>query len=282
MLQNKTAMGAALAGALVLGALVVSYSNAQSGGGENQPDANVNMSVAPKQNPKTSFSDLQEGEIGEIVRAYLMDNPEVIIEAVNAYSLKQRMAEVERAKTEAAANLPMLLDASTSFVAGKNPAKAKIAVIELYDYHCGYCKRAAGLVKDMVKKDADVKVVFRELPILKEESGYAAEMALAARDQGKFLDMHFDMLESSGVLTKDRVDAIARKHGLDVAKMNAEIDSGAIPNMIETNHRLAAQMGIDGTPAFIIASTDGAYIDVVTGFNPDAIADKIKQAKASR
>ncbi|GJL92065.1 DsbA family protein [Hyphococcus sp.] len=275
MLQHKIAIGAALAGALVLGALAVSYSNAQ-------PEPKENMSVAPHEKPKTSFSDLQEDEIGMIVRAYLMDNPEVIIEAVEAYRNQLRTADAERAKAEAAANLPMLLDASTSFIAGKNPAKAKVAVIEMYDYHCGYCKRATGLVKDMVKNDADVKVVFRELPILKEESGYAAEMALAAREQGKFLDMHFDMLDSSGVLTKDRVDAIARKHGLNVAKMKAEIESGAIPNMIETNHRLAAQMGIDGTPAFIIASTDGAYIDVVTGFDPDAISAKIKEAKAAR
>lgn len=275
MLNNKIAMGGALAGALALGALAVSYSNAQ----QDTPEI---RSVAPQEKPNTSFSELQEDEIGMIVRAYLMDNPEVIIEAVNAYSLKQRMAEVERARTEAAANLPMLLDASTSFIAGKSPDRATVAVIEMYDYHCGYCKRAGGLVKDMVKKDGDVKVVFRELPILKEESGYAAEMALASREQGKFLEMHFDMLESSGVLTKDRVDALARKHGLDVAKMNAEIESGSIPNMIETNHRLAAQMGIDGTPAFIIASTNGAYIDVVTGFDPDAISAKIKEAKAAR
>jgi protein-disulfide isomerase len=240
------------------------------------------MSSAPHENLKTSFSDLQEEEIGEIVRAYLMDNPEVIIEAVNLYSVQQRMAEAERTKTEAAANLPQLLDASTSFVAGKNPAAAKVAIIEMYDYHCGYCKRAGGLMQDMVKKDADVKVVFRELPILREESGYAAEMALASRDQGKFLDFHFDLLASSGVLTKARVDEIARKHGLDVAKMNAEIDSGAIPGMIETNHMLAQKMGIDGTPAFIIASTNGAYIDTVIGFDKEALEAKIKEAKAAR
>jgi len=275
MPQHKIATGAALAGALALGALAVSYSNAQ-------PDGEQAVSTAPVEKPKTSFSDLQEDEIGMLVRAYLMENPEVIIEAVNAYSVKQRMAEIDRAKTEAAASLPMLLDPSTSFIAGKNPSAAKVAVIELYDYHCGYCKRAAGLVKEMVEKDAAVKVVFRELPILKEESGYAAEMALAAREDGKFLDMHFDMLESSGVLTKDRVDALARKHGLDVAKMNAAIESGAIPNMIETNHQLAAQMGIDGTPAFIIASLDGSYIDVVSGFDPETIAAKIEEAKAAR
>ena len=273
MVQTKTAIGAALAGAFVLGAIAIGYSSAQP---------KSNMPTVQKETLETSFSELQEEEIGEIIRAYLMDNPEVIIEAVNAYSLEQRMAAVERTKVAAAENLPLLLDATSSFVAGKNPAAAKVAVIEMYDYHCGYCKRATPLVNDLLKKDSDVKVVFRELPILKQESGYAAEMALAARDQGKFLEFHFAMMDASGTLTKDRVDELARKHGLDVAKMNALIDSGEIPTMIEENHQMAADLGIDGTPAFIIASVDGKYIDVVTGFDPDTIEAKIKEAKAAR
>ncbi|MFC2952916.1 DsbA family protein [Marinicaulis aureus] len=268
--NTKTAIGAALAGSFLLGALVVGYSAAQ------QKEAAPKASHAQV---STSFSELQEEEIGEIVRAYLMENPEVIIEAVNAYSVEQRMAEVERAKTAARENISLLLDPATSHVAGKKPESAKVAVIELYDYHCGYCKTAAGLVKDVVKKDADVKIVFRELPILREESAYAAEMALAARDNDKFLDFHFDMLGSSGVLTKERVDGLARKHGLDVKKMNAEIDSGSIPDMIEANHLLAQEMGVDGTPAFIVASTNGAFVDVMVGWSEENLRAMINEAK---
>jgi protein-disulfide isomerase len=269
MLNAKLAIGAALAGAFALGALAVGFSAAQPKG-----DAEETMSHAPKQKVTTSFSELQEEEIGELVRSYLMDNPEVIIDAVNKYSSEQQIAEVQQL-------LPLLLDPETAYVGGKNPDKAKIAVIELYDYHCGYCKRAAGLVKNLVKNDADVRIVLRELPILREESGYAAEMALAARDQGKFLDLHFDMLDASGVLTKERVDDMARKHGLDVAKMNAAIDSGAIADIIDGNHRLASQMRIDGTPAFIIASLDGSYLEMVNGFNEDAVKARIAEAKAA-
>lgn len=267
MLKTKTAIGAALAGAFLLGAIAVGYSAAQP------------KSSAPAEKGNTSFSELQEEEIGEIIRAYLMENPEVIIEAVNAYSAEQRLAAVERTKTAAADNLPRLLDASTSYVAGKAPDKAKVAVIELYDYHCGYCKRAAGLVQDMVEKDADVKVVFRELPILREESDYAAEMALAAKEQGKFLDFHFALLESSGVLTKERVHSIAKKQGLDVAKMEAAVKDGAIANIIATNYQMAQELGVDGTPAFIIASLNGDYIDVVAGFDPNMIEASIAEAK---
>lgn len=274
MLKTKTAISAALAGAFILGATVIAFSSAQT----NNDDAEI-MSHSPKEKVSTSFSGLQEEEIGDIIRAYLMENPEVIIDAVNEYSAKQRLAAEENIRLAAADNLDKLLDPATAYVAGKNVAKAKIAVVELYDYHCGYCKRAAGLVGDMVKNDADVKVVFRELPILRQESEYAAEMALAARSQGKFLDYHFALFETSGVLTKERLSDIAREEGLDVAKMEAEIDGPEISSAIDANHMLAQKLGIDGTPAFVIAATDGSYIEIVSGFAPELVEEKIKEAK---
>ncbi len=280
MLQSKVAIGAALGGAFVLGALAVAYSAAQPGA-EPQPEGTQTeeaMSHAPA-NVETSFSDLQEEEIGEIVRAYLMENPEVIIEAVNKYSFEKRAAAEQQMKTAAADSLPALLDPRTSYIAGKNPDKAKVAVVELYDYHCTYCKRAADVVNDLVKKDGDVKVVFRELPILREESDYAAEMALAAREQGKFLELHFALLDASGVLTEKRVDDLARKQGLDVAKMKTAIERDRIPDMITDNHLMASALGIEGTPAFIVAALDGSYVDVVPGFDPETLEEKIKEAK---
>ncbi|WP_133162411.1 DsbA family protein [Hyphococcus luteus] len=276
MLQSKIAVGAALGGAFLLGALAVAYSAAQPK--QDEAPAEDAMSHAPSK-VTTSFSDLQEEEIGKIVRAYLMENPEVIIEAVNKYSYEQRAAAEEQMKAAAADSLPALLDPKTSYVAGKNPDKAKVAVVELYDYHCTYCKRAADIVSDMVKKDADVKVVFRELPILREESEYAAEMALAARDQGKFLDFHFALLDASGVLTEKRVNDIARKQGLDVEKMQAAIEKNGIPKMITDNHVMASALGVEGTPAFIVAAVDGSYVDVVPGFDRDTLEEKIKEAK---
>lgn len=270
MLNAKTAIGAALAGAFLLGALAVGYSAAQPK--NNEPKASHAKVSA-------SFSETQEQEIGDIVRAYLMENPEVIIEAVEAYRIKAQMEQAERAKTAAKQNLTLLLDPATSHVAGKNPDAAKVAIIEFYDYHCGYCKSAAGPIRDVLKKDADVKVVFRELPIIREESGYPAEMALAARENEKFLDFHFDMLGSSGLLSEARVDEMARKHGLDVAAMKKEINSGAIPAMIEANTMLAAEMDMNGTPAFIVASLNGEYLDVMVGWSEARLRDMIAQAK---
>ena len=133
-----------------------------------------------------------------------------------------------------------MLNADSGFVAGKNIDAAKVAVIEMFDYHCGYCKRAAGQVKELTRNDPDVKVIFRELPILREESDIGAEFALAAREQGKFLDFHF---------------------------------------AIRSNHVIAAEMGIEGTPAFIVATLDGNYIDFINGYSEAALKEKISEAK---
>ena len=272
MNTTKIAIGAALVGAFALGVTVVGFSSARQ---DAKPSTHSSEQVS------TSFSELQENEIRDIVRAYLLENPEVIIEAVNEYSARQQLAEVERTRVVAEQNLAALLDANTGFVAAKDQSKAKVAVVELYDYHCGFCKRATPIINDMVNKDSDIKVVLRELPILREESEYAAEMSLAARDQGKFLEYHNALMEAPGVLSKERVQDIARDLDLDVAQMEAAIGKGDIANAIETNHEIAAQMGEIGTPTFIVATLDGSYVDVVIGFRPDELQDKIAEAKKS-
>lgn len=273
MTKTKLGIGAALVGAFLLGALTLSFSSAQP---EPEEDA---ITKPQSTDVETSFSDLEEEEIGWIIRAYLMEHPEVIIDAVNEYSARQRFAAEERMRQVAAENLSFLLDEKTGYVAAKNRDKIKVAVIELYDYHCAYCKKAAGVMKKLTEKDAEIEVIFRELPILRVESEFAAEMSLAAQEQGKFLDFHFAMMGAQGTLTKDRVRDFARKQGLDVEKMEAAIDRGTIPSAIETNHAIAAQMGVEGTPAFIIASLNGDYVEVVTGFREEEIMTKLEEAK---
>ncbi|GJL95148.1 MAG: hypothetical protein DHS20C05_15530 [Hyphococcus sp.] len=276
--SSKIAIGAALAGAFVLGATVIAFSSAQQSAPAEDMQSH-SPAYTPAANLDTAFSDLEEEDIRKIVRNYLMTNPEIIIEAVNAYSAREQLRAETQANDVAAANLGALLDPATSYVTGKNPGKAKVAVVEMYDYHCGYCKRATPFIKDIVKKDADVKVVFRELPILHEESGYAAAVSLGARDQSKFIELHFAMMDASGILTKDRVAALAKKEGVDISKIETRIEQPDISAAISGNHDIAAQMGVDGTPTFIVAAIDGSYVEVVSGFRPDELKEKIAAAK---
>lgn len=285
-MNTKLGLGAALLGAFALGVIAVAVTSAQDsspGGAERPAGANtVGLDAPPPRAPvETSFSDLEEDEIRALVREYLFENPEVIIEAVNEYSRRQQFAAQERAVDGARENLAALLSAEHGYVAGADPAKAKVAVIELFDYHCGFCKRATPLVRSLIEGEDDVKFVFREYPILREESDYAAEIALAARDQGKFLDMHFAMMESSGVLTKDRIEKIAKDVGADFAALEKKRKDPAIAASIFETVAIVDAMGIDGTPAFVVATPDGEYVNVVQGFDPRALSSAIAEARAA-
>ena len=268
-MKTKLGLGAALAGSFALGITAVTFSVAQQSAPVVIEDVD------------TSFTDLQEDEIRALVKNYLLSNPEVIIEAVNEYSRQQQLAAKARTTELAAANLSELLDPAHGFVAGKSPDQAKVAVIELSDYHCGFCKRAAPLVRALTEDESDVKVVFREYPILREESNYAAEVALAAREQGKFLDMHFAMMEAEGVLTEDRIAKIAKKHNVNLNKLETSLQESNIASTLTRTQEIARDMQIGGTPAFIVASVDGEYLNVVEGFRPDELLDSIDKARAA-
>lgn len=283
-MKTKLGIGAALGGAFALGLTAITFSTAQQATPTDQGDRSsfeASISPAVSEDINTSFSDLQEDEIRALVKNYLLTNPEVIIEAVNLYSRQQQALSEARATEMAAANLEELLDPAHGFVAGQSPDQAKVAVIELADYHCGFCKRAAPLVKTLTEKEKDVKVIFREYPILREESDYAAEVALAAREQGKFLEMHFAMMEAQGVLTKDRIAQIAKKQGVNLKKLETARQQDNISSAIIRTQEIARDMQIGGTPAFIVASVDGDYLNVIEGFRPDELIASIEEARAA-
>lgn len=259
-MKNKLAIGAALAGAALLGALAVGFSNAQSGNDHE-------------------FSKAEEDAIREIVREYLINHPDVLIEALNSYYEQEQAAANDRSRAFARENLSALLDGAQSVSLSPNPAAAKVAVIEFFDYHCSYCKRASGYVKELTKKDPAVNVVLRDFPILRRESDYAAEFAFASRTQGKYADLHFALMAENGVMTEDRIKKIAKKVGVDVAAVEAELQKPDTKRAIDETHRLAAGMGVEGTPSFIIASLNGEYLEIVQGNRQEDVAAAIAEAK---
>lgn len=288
--KTKYGLGAALLGAFALGGVtVVSLSTAQpASGGAAETTATDNgqvripapIRVSDREPVETSFTDLQESEIRALVREYLMSNPEVIIESVNEFSRLQQVRGQQRAVDVAKANLDRLLDPAHGYIVEANAAP-KVAVIELFDYHCGFCKRAAPMVKSLMEDEKDITVVFREYPIFGEKSEYAAEIALAAREQGKFLDMHFDMMKSSGDLTSDRIRKIAKSNGVDFAKLEKARNTPIVEESIVETLDIVRDMGVDGTPAFVIASIDGDYVNVVQGFDTQALIKSIEDARAA-
>ncbi len=231
--------------------------------------------VSAQQTKPALPSNLDKIAIEQIVRDTIKENPGIIVDALNAYA-------ENRVKDAARRYLPELLSEESGYVAGKNVGAAKVAVVEFFDYHCGFCKRSAGFVQDLLKNDPAVKVSFREYPILREESEIASRYALAARSQGKYADLHFALLNAEGVVTEDRIMEIAKKIGLDTKRLEAESRNPDFASIFDNDRRAAQEMGIDGTPTFIVASLDGEFIEVIPGFRPDEVTAAIAEAKKKR
>lgn len=188
--------------------------------------------------------------IETILREYLKKHPEVIIEALNAYRQKLRQAQKEHARATVVSERKALVHDPDSPVAG-NP-NGDVTVVEFFDYRCPYCKRVAQPLFDAVKSDGDVRLVFKDWPILKGPSVYAAKAALASRAQGKYVPFHQALMLSKVQLTEHVVMSIARSVGIDTERLARDMQSSDIERILAKNFALASKLGIDGTPAFIV------------------------------
>ena len=135
-----------------------------------------------------------------------------------------------------------------------NP-KGDVTLVEFFDYQCGYCKRSLKPVKDLLETDRQLRIVWKEFPILGPVSRFAARAAMASEKQGRYLEFHVAVMGSRGKLTEDRVMDIAGSVGLDVQRLRREMDDPAIEEYLDETIRLARVLGIEGTPAFVIGDT---------------------------
>ena len=185
-----------------------------------------------------------------VIRDYLLRNPEVILEAVRGLEARQQELEAERARQAIGERQDELLHDPMAPVVGA--PDAPITVVEFFDYRCPYCKSvAAGMVKTL-EAEGDVRIVFKEFPILGPESVYAAKAALAAERQGKYGDFHLALMVFKGQLDTDAVLRVAERVGLDVGQMKADMEAPEIQAALDRNLELAEALGIRGTPAFVI------------------------------
>ncbi|MDF3075100.1 MAG: hypothetical protein K0S54_2767 [Alphaproteobacteria bacterium] len=188
--------------------------------------------------------------IERIVRDYLLQNPEVLVEAMNELRRRQELAAGEASKQAIGEYKKELFEDAASPVGGN--AKGDVTLVEFFDYHCGYCKQVHEPMLSLMREDKNLRVVYKEMPILAPESRIAAAGALAAQKQGKYVEMHNALMSARGKLTKDRVLALAKEQKLDVARLEKDMETPEIQGAIDRNLKLAQAIGVDGTPAFII------------------------------
>jgi len=204
--------------------------------------------------------------LGKSIREYLIANPEVLVEAMQELERKQDSQRDSAAQKAISENQSELLRDPDSPVAG-NPG-GDVTVVEFSDYQCPYCKRAHNAVKSVVAADGKVKIIFKDLPILGEPSRIAALAALASRAQGKHLAFHNALMEYNGKIDRDKIMEIAASVGLDVVKLQKDMEDPKLKQIIDRNLALASALGVRGTPAFVIGNQ----------FVPGAVdADALKQ-----
>ncbi len=190
--------------------------------------------------------------VEQIVEQYIRAHPEVIEQSLQALEAKRQEEEKQRAKTAIATRQNDLLHDPTSPVSG-NPS-GDVTVVEFFDYRCGYCKRAAGAVTQLQKEDARVRIVYKDFPILGEASELAAKAALASRAQGKHQAFHEALFATKGDITKDTILAVAGEVGLDAKRLETDMANPEWQTVIDRNRALAIDLGITGTPGFIVGT----------------------------
>jgi protein-disulfide isomerase len=184
------------------------------------------------------------------IRAYILANPEVLVEA---------MQELERRQdTEASATASKVIREKQAdlFRDADSPVdgnlQGDVVIVEFNDYQCPYCKRTHLAMKSVVGADGKVKVIYKDIPILGEASKTAALAALAAVKQGKHVPLHNALMEYSGKLDREKILEIATSVGLDRAQLEKDMEDPKLKQIIERNLALASALGVRGTPAFVI------------------------------
>ncbi|MEX1251240.1 MAG: thioredoxin domain-containing protein [Hyphomonas sp.] len=215
-----------------------------------------------------------KAEIEKIVRDYIIENPEIIEEALIALGEKEKVAQAAAARAAINSNADKLYSLASDYSIG--PADARVTVVEFFDYRCGYCKRSVDWVRALPEEyDGQVRIVFKELPIFGGISETAALAALAAGKQDKYLEMHVGLMaiKSNDDLTDASIDKVAQASGINVARMRADMKSMAVQQQLSEMKILGQDLAVGGTPGFFIGEQhiEGANIPLLESAIEDAL-----------
>ena len=224
------------------------------------------------QNAKVS--DAERANFEKIIREYLLEHPDVIAEAMDRYFEQRDQRVAEEAVAALETHHDEIFNDPSSPVAG-NP-EGKITVVEFFDYNCSFCRLALPTIVDLIEDSDDIRFVFKEFPIRGEDSKNVSHAALAAENQGKYLEYHVALMSSEGQMTLDRAEDIAKDEDLDLKRLRKEMKTPAFDDWLERNDKVAQALHIDGTPTFIVGN------EFVRGWPGEeeflAIVDKAREA----
>lgn len=195
----------------------------------------------------TATSDAAQLE--PVIRNYLLAHPEIIQLALATQTQRDAQAAQARYKAALDEHYDELTRDPESPVAG-NPA-GDVTIVEFLDYHCPHCREADPTIRALLKRDGNIRLVYRQFPILGPDSALAARAVLAATRQGRHDALHAALMNAS-TLDAATIDTLARRAGLDMQRFHADLASPDITRQLQRDYALAQSLGITGTPGFII------------------------------
>ena len=214
---------------------------------------------------------ITDEQVKQLALEAILENPQIIMQAVAILEQRKR----ERAAS-ASNTVRLQLEQDPNSPNLGNP-DGDVTVIEFFDYNCPYCRKAGQTVQELLASDANVRVIYREWPILGEDSVFASRAALAARAQGKYEEFHWALMNGEGRASEASILKLARHLGLDVEKLQADMTSPAVEAHIAQSSALARTLGFTGTPAFIVGDRTAPGM-----LSTDEITAMVAEARAAK
>ncbi len=211
----------------------------------------------------TAMSDAEREAFGAEVRAYLLENPELILEAVDLLEQRQQEAEAARDDALVAENMEELINDGYSWVGG-NP-DGDITLVEFMDYRCGYCRRAAPEVAELLENDGNIRLIIKEFPILGEASVMASRFAVATKLEAgddAYKQVHDALIAFTGEPNEVALRRLAEGLSLNADAILARMDSDEVTAQLRQTRALAQNLAISGTPTFVLGT------EMLRGFLP--------------
>ncbi len=203
-----------------------------------------------------TMSDQERAIFRAEIRDYLLENPEVLMEAIGI--LEQRQAE-DAARADAEfieMNRALIFEDGYSYVGG-NP-DGDVTVVEFLDYRCSWCKKSVPAIEALLASDSGVRLIVKEFPVLGEQSMLASRYAVATKlvgDDAAYKTVHDALMKNQGAVNEGLLARLSRSAGVDHAAVVEMMDSAEVNRVIATNHALAKTLKIQGTPGFIMGDS---------------------------
>ena len=211
------------------------------------------MTLATPALAQEAMSDAERSAFRDEVRAYLLENPEVIMEAISVLQQREEAAKANNDVTLARTYAEQLNNDPNSFVGGN--LEGDIIIVEFMDYKCGYCKKAYPEVANLLTTDGNIRYIIKEFPILGEQSMLAAQFAIATKivaGDDAYETVHNTLMEFRGDVTPDMLTKLGESLDLDTAAITVEMNGAAVAKVINDNRLLGDAMQISGTPTFVV------------------------------